>query len=174
MPTSRKLPPSSAAAAAAPVRSPCTCIHLRRASRALTQLYDDAMAPSGLHLTQYALLNSIARHGTIRITALAAAQLLDRTALSRNLDPLLVRGLVAVTPGADARTREVTLTRAGEAARRAALPYWQQAQQQVESRIGRKKLDALVDVLNEIEALHPSTSDVLAALPSSGAGHVRH
>ena len=44
----------------------------------------------------------------------------------------------------------------------------------VESRIGRKKLEALADVLTEIEALHPSTSDVLAALPTSGAGHVRH
>src|SRR5258706_8055311 len=93
--------PSTAAASS----TPCACIRLRRASRALTQLYDDAMAPSGLHLTQYALLNTIARHGSIRITALAAAQLLDRTALSRNLDPLVARGLVAVAPGHDARTR---------------------------------------------------------------------
>ena len=59
-----------------------------------------------------------------RMSELARALLLDRTALSRTLDPLVERGFVAIVPGRDARTREVSLTRAGERAireRRAAL-----------------------------------------------------
>ena len=80
------------------------------------------MVPAGLHVTQFSLLRTLARRGSTRITALAAMLLLDRTALSRNLDPLAARGLVAITPGRDARTREVSITAAGEAgvARRAA------------------------------------------------------
>jgi DNA-binding MarR family transcriptional regulator len=133
----------------------CACGRLRRAARALTQLYDDLMAPSGLRVTQFSLLRALAREGTSRMSALAESLLLDRTALSRTLDPLLERRLVAIVPGRDARTREVSLTRAGERAIRAAEPYWKRAQEQVVRRLGADKLDALVSTLGELEQLHP-------------------
>src|SRR6266478_2457813 len=107
---------------------PCACGRLRRATRALTQLYDDLMAPSALRVTQFSLLRALARDGTARISDLAQTLLLDRTALSRTLDPLVERGLVSIAPGRDARTREVSLTRAGRRAIRAAEPHWQRAQ----------------------------------------------
>src|SRR4029453_7773911 len=88
----------------------CTCGRLRRAARALTQLYDDLMAPSGLRVTQFSLLRTLASQGTARIADLARTLLLDRAALSRTLDPLVERGFVAIAPGRDARTREVSLT----------------------------------------------------------------
>jgi DNA-binding MarR family transcriptional regulator len=134
----------------------CACGRLRRASRALTQLYDDAMAPAGLRVTQFSLLRTLARRGPTRITELAAALLLDRTALSRNLDPLAARGLVAIVAGRDARTREVALTAAGEGALRAALPHWKRAQAAVAGRLGPAKLAALIATLAEIETLHPA------------------
>ncbi len=155
-------PPSAATAA-------CACGRLRRATRALTQLYDAAMAPSGLHLTQFSLLRTLARSGPTRITALAAATLLDRTALSRNLDPLLARGLVAVVPGSDARTREVSLTRAGARAIRNAEPYWKRAQADVARRLGAPKLDALIATLAEIETLHPAATGREDRRSKSGA-----
>ncbi len=133
----------------------CACGRLRRATRALTQLYDDLMVPSGLRVTQFSLLSTLARDGTARISDLADALLLDRTALSRTLDPLLERGLVSIVSGRDARTREVSLTRAGEKALRAALPQWQHAQIQVANKLGSDRLEALIATLSEIEALHP-------------------
>ena len=114
------------------------------------------MAPAGLRVTQFSLLRTLARRGSTRITELAAAVLLDRTALSRNLDPLAARGLVAIVPGRDARTREVAITAAGKAALRAALPHWKRAQAQVGKRLGAAKLDALIATLAEIETLHPA------------------
>src|SRR5512143_3895650 len=123
---------------------PCACGRLRRAARALTQLYDDVMAPSGLRVTQYSLLSALERRGPLRITELATQQLLDRTALSRNLDPLVAKGLVAITPGRDARTREVAITSRGKAASRAAFPHWQRAQAEVTKRLGHDKLAALI------------------------------
>jgi DNA-binding MarR family transcriptional regulator len=137
------------------VTDPCACGRLRRAARSLTQLYDDAMAPSGLRVTQYSLLSVLARDGPLRITELAARQLLDRTALSRNLDPLIDRAFVAVTAGRDARTREVTLTAKGAHALKRAVPYWKRAQEDVARRIGKPKLDALITILGELESLHP-------------------
>jgi DNA-binding MarR family transcriptional regulator len=113
------------------------------------------MAPAGLRITQFSLLRTVARDGTARISDLAATLLLDRTALSRNLDPLIARGLLAVTPGRDARTREVTLSKSGARALRSAMPYWRRAQEAVARRLGRDRLDALIVTLAELESLHP-------------------
>ena len=143
--------------------APCACGRLRRAARALTQLYDDAMAPSGLRVTQFSLLRTLERDGPARISELAARTLLNRTALSRNLDPLIDRGLVAVTPGRDdGRTRQIAMTAKGVNALKRARPYWQRAQQDVAHRIGQPKLDALVSILGELESLHPHHDDAAA------------
>ncbi len=47
------------------VSAACACGRLRRASRALTQLYDDLMAPAGLRVTQFSLLRTLSREGPI-------------------------------------------------------------------------------------------------------------
>jgi DNA-binding MarR family transcriptional regulator len=137
----------------------CVCGRLRRAARALTQLYDDTMAPAGLRITQFSLLRTLARNGPQRITELAALALLDRTALSRNLEPLAAEGLVRIAAGRDARTREVSLTRTGEAALAKAMPYWRRAQVQVARQMGQQNIDALVGLLDTVEELHPAPAD---------------
>ena len=150
--------------------APCTCGRLRRASRALTQLYDDAMAPAGLRVTQFSLLRALARGGPLRISELAARQLLDRTALSRNLDPLVDAGFVDIVRGRDARTREVAITPMGAAALEAAQPHWLAAQRKVANLLGAEKLEALVAVLGEIESLHPAAAPSPRLSPASGRG----
>lgn len=137
------------------VSSPCTCGALRRATRALTQLYDDRMLPSGLRVTQFSLLRMLARNGPTCMSELATMLLLDRTALSRTLEPLVRRGLVSIVPGKDARTREVSLTQVGARAIRIAVPHWKRAQVRVAAALGSERLGALMQSLRAIEALHP-------------------
>ena len=43
----------------------CNCLSLRQASRRVTQLYDQALAPLDLRATQFALLRAIERSGPI-------------------------------------------------------------------------------------------------------------
>jgi DNA-binding MarR family transcriptional regulator len=135
--------------------APCACGRLRRATRALTQVYDDLMAPSGLRVTQFSLLRTLLRGGASTLSDLAERLLLDRTALSRTLDTLAARGLVAIAPGRDARTRIVALTRAGQRAVRGAEPHWRRAQAQVTETLGPEQFDALIAALRTIETLHP-------------------
>lgn len=137
------------------IEGACACGRLRRASRALTQFYDDALASSGLRVTQFALMRSIARTGAARVSEVARAHLLDRTALSRALGPLVERGYLRVAPGRDARTREVALTRAGERALDGASADWKRAQAAVAKRLGRERLDRLIEALRDLESLHP-------------------
>ena len=137
--------------------SACVCGRLRRAARALTRLYDDTMAPSGLRLTQFSLLRTLARQGTVRITDLAGLTLLDRTALSRNLEPLVAQRYVRIAAGRDARTREVALTAAGKSALERALPYWREAQHAVSRKLGEPRTEKLVEILDFVETLHPAS-----------------
>ena len=149
-----------------PTAPACACGRLRRATRALTQLYDDLLAPAGLRLTQFSLLRTLKRDGPLRINELATRQLLDRTALSRNLDPLVAQGLVNIVRGHDARTREVAISPKGRKALDAAEPHWTRAQEAVTRHIGPAKLDALVATLRELENLHPSIATTAAASPT--------
>jgi len=102
-------------------------------------------------------LRTLFREGTVRISDLAGLALLDRTALSRNLEPLVAQGYVRVTPGKDARTREVALTAAGKAVYQRALPYWRTAQRVVSRKLGEPRTEALVGLLDFVESLHPDS-----------------
>ena len=149
----------TATAAPATTADPaCACSRLRRASRAITQLYDDALAGCGLRITQFSLLRNLAREGSVRVSDLAAKLLIERTALSRTLDPLVAAGYVEVARGRDARTREVSITRAGRAAVAAALGPWRRVQGQVARQLGAERLDGLIATLGEVEALHPDAA----------------
>jgi DNA-binding MarR family transcriptional regulator len=112
--------------------TPCACGTLRRAARALTAAYDAALAPSGLRITQFGILCTLARLGPVSVTRLAAEAALDRSTMGRNLNPLERRGLVRIEVGnVDQRERVAYLTAAGEAAIEAALPYWCKTQERI-------------------------------------------
>ena len=127
----------------------------------MTQLYDDALDQTGLRVTQFALLNTLQRTGVMTISSLAQAMLLDRTALSRNLDPLVARGLVSIAAGVDARTRRVELTAVGKRALHGAEARWTAVQRELERRIGAGRLADLHRLLEDVEALHPARNDTV-------------
>ena len=77
----------------------CNSLALRQAARHVTQFYDQFLAPSGLRSTQYSILARLQRRGPMTINALAAALVMDRTTLSRNILPLQRDGLIAVGAG---------------------------------------------------------------------------
>jgi DNA-binding MarR family transcriptional regulator len=135
----------------------CVCFNLRKAARAVTQVYDDILRPTGLRATQHSLLYVIQLSGTVSISTLAERAVMDRTTLARNLDLLEREGLVRIQPGEeDARVREVTLTEAAKKKLAAALPYWEKAQAQVTQRLGRGRSDQLLsDLFATVAAAEP-------------------
>jgi len=132
----------------------CVCVNLRRLARATTQLYDQALAASGIKVTQYSLLCAIEREQPVAISALAAEVELDRTTLARNLAPLQRDGLIELSAVVtDKRVTEVTLTRQGRAAIARARPQWERAQQQVSQKIGAERVQMLRALAEELSRL---------------------
>ena len=131
----------------------CACFNLRKAARAVTQLYDKALRSTGLRTTQFTLLVGISMLGTVTVTRLAQIGVMDRTTLTRNLKPLERKGLIQITPGKDQRTRVVTITDEGQKALVQALPLWKKAQVGVVKRLGQERWNSLRTDLGEVVSL---------------------
>ena len=122
----------------------CACANLRKAARAVTQLYDEALRPAGVLATQLPLLMTTRQFEPVTVNQLAEATVMDRTTLTRNLRPLQRDGLIRIAPGKDRRVREVSLTRKGHTALAQAYPLWQAVQARVAERMGAERLQHLV------------------------------
>ena len=125
----------------------CTCGELRKAARAITILYDDAIKSSGLLSTQFGLLQVIYNIDSIRISDLADKLRMDRTTLTRNLSVLEREGLIKISQGKDLRTRIVTATQKGRSAVAKALPLWNEVQRKVRQKMGESSWHELMQNL---------------------------
>jgi DNA-binding MarR family transcriptional regulator len=127
-------------ASSLPKPDECNCFVVRSAARHVTQLYDQFLAPVGLHVTQFSILAKLKRRGPLTINALAKDMLMDRTTLSRNVLPLERDGLVKIEASAsDGRAKELHLTKAGNKRLQAGREAWAQAQARFENRFGAKR-----------------------------------
>ena len=131
----------------------CACFNIRKAARAVTQLYDATLEPSGLRATQFSLLMVLHGMGAVTMTRLSSEMVMDRTTLTRNLGPLEKRGLVEAAAGADRRTREIRLTAPGREALALALPLWRRAQACVVGGLGQSHWDRLLPALTATVAV---------------------
>jgi DNA-binding MarR family transcriptional regulator len=135
------------------VPSTCMGLHVRRASRILTQAYNDALRPVGLVSNQFTLLVAINLMGATAIGTLAQELFTDQTTLTRNLKILATKGLIKIEAGEDRRVRIVSLTDRGAEVLAQALPIWEQVQADLADRFGASKWQTLLSLLSDITAL---------------------
>src|SRR2546428_8218843 len=107
--------------------SPCVCSTLRMVSRAVTQLYDDILRPSGLRVTQFSILATIARSGEANLRQLEGVLAIDQTTLTRSLNLLERDRMIERVPHPDGRNKAMRLTRKGRRVLNVARPLWAQA-----------------------------------------------
>jgi len=133
---------------------PCHCTTLRYAAQTLTEVYDRVLAPSGLKVTQFVLLQSILQGEVEKsITDLAQKLGSDRSTIGRNVRILARDGLVSMSRGSDRREHTVHLTEKGREAVSLAYPLWQKAQTAVAETLGQDQLKMLKTLLSQLEEM---------------------
>lgn len=142
------------------VAAECACVNLRKTARAVTQFFDGMLGASRLRATQFTVLVAVALAEPPTMTRIARALVMDRSTLTRNLRPLELAGLVKTAGGKDRRTRFVRLTTHGRDRLNAAWPLWEQAQHQVERRVGGSRWH---DILHELSAVQTLARDAQGA-----------
>ncbi|SMC53228.1 MarR family winged helix-turn-helix transcriptional regulator [Sporomusa malonica] len=135
--------------------SPCHCLNIRRASRAVTEFYERFLEPSGVKLTQYSLLRHLEQVEPVTISELADIMRIDRTTLNRNMKPLIEAGLIEVNAGKDSRSRQVILTPAGRSTLTNATSLWDQAQESLQDYLGELEVEQFNFLISKLEALVP-------------------
>ena len=131
----------------------CVCLNLRKASRMITQAYDEFLRPSGLRGTQFGLLMVVKGVGKVTVTKLAEWATMERTTATRNLKLLEKKGLVKIEAGEDQRERVVTLTDNGIKSLNAALPFWEKAQHYVTEIFGEERTNHVVKEVSKMTSM---------------------
>jgi DNA-binding MarR family transcriptional regulator len=128
------------------------CASFRRASRVLTQHYENALRPLGLRATQFTLLQALSLAGEVSQGTLGEILAIDSTTLTRTIAIMEREGWIASRPGEDRRERLLSLSKAGKAEYKRALPYWETVQQELRARFGEKRWNELLNLTNQVTA----------------------
>lgn len=138
----------------------CYCTQFRRSANAITRIYDEALRPVGLKITQLTLLRGLDRLRSATFNEIADELSLDKTTISRNIKLLIDAGWVRVSADSDARYKRASLSAAGARMLRNADPYWQEAQARVEKELKKYlKGPAKAVLLEALETLQQVGDD---------------
>ena len=129
---------------------PCICASFRRASRALTQLYEDALRPVGLRASQFTVLQTLSLAGEVTQGELGQILAMDSTTLTRTLNIMGRHGWIAKRRGEDRREWRMRLSKAGETQLKKALPHWEKAQTQLQRQLGEELSDNLMKLTQKV------------------------
>ena len=134
--------------------TPCLCANLRRATRAVTRVYEEEFRRAGFTgATQFHVLRAVRHAGSLRQGDLGVLLDLDKTTVTRTLKPLLQKGWLALEGGRDGREKWVTLTGAGEQQIQRARPAWDKAQARMKSALPVGMWDVLMGSLPKLADL---------------------
>ncbi len=127
------------------IASECVAVRLRMLNRVITNIYDDALRPLDLKVSQMNILVAAAKLGIARPIEVCQHLHLDVSTLSRNVERMKARGWLEVVPDEDGRSQPFRLTSRGRKLLEKAVPAWSQAQQQVKKVLG----EGFVEQLNQ-------------------------
>jgi DNA-binding MarR family transcriptional regulator len=139
---------------------PCLCANLRRTTRAVTHLYEEALRPLGLRATQFTILQALERTGEITQGELGDLLATDSTTLTRTLQIMGRNGWVAERPGDDRRERWLRLAKAGRALLIRATPAWEKTQSRLAQKLGEGSWHTLFTLTGEVTDLAQSQGDL--------------
>jgi DNA-binding MarR family transcriptional regulator len=133
----------------------CIAVRLRLLNRVVTGIYDDALRPLGLKVSQLNILIVTAKLGLARPAQVCEILQLDPSTLSRNVKPLQAHGWLEVVPDEDARTQPFRLTAQGRKLIEKAFPAWEQAQRQATELLGDQGIALLDQAVRKLGGPRP-------------------
>lgn len=129
---------------------PCYCGSIRQASRIVTQLYENALRPSGVKITQFSILRLLSARPGLTTGEIADALAMDSTTLTRTLKIIQDNAWIEAVAGEDRRERHWNVTPAGTERMEAALPLWKSAQNEFALMASDVDLDALTQTVFQL------------------------
>jgi DNA-binding MarR family transcriptional regulator len=118
-------------------------MRVRRLSRTVTRIFDEALRPHGISTAQLNMLVAVTRAGPLRPFELARVLDLEKSTVTRNLDRMLARRWIRTTPEPDGNGYRVEVEPAGRALLERTLPSWAAAQKRALQHVGEALASAV-------------------------------
>jgi DNA-binding MarR family transcriptional regulator len=128
-------------------------VRLRLLNRVITNLFDDALRPLGVKISQLNIMVATAKLGLAQPARVCDLLQLDASTLSRNVERMRARGWLEVVPGEDARTQPFRLTSSGQKMLERAFPLWEKAQKKACELLGGEGVALLTRLESKIGSL---------------------
>ena len=125
----------------------CALFDIQRASRVVAGLYNAHLRGAGITIAQFSLLRNIEALQPVGIVRLAEALAMERTSVTRLVEPLVEAGMARASTGEDRRVRNIELTAKGKATIVRARPRWSMAQRDLMDALGRPQWLAMRNAL---------------------------
>lgn len=133
------------------IAAECIAVRLRMINRVVTNIYDEALRPLGLKVSQMNILVTAAKMGTARPAEICKWLQLDVSTLSRNVERMKGRGWLEVVPDEDGRAQPFRLTAQGRRLLEQATPAWRTAQERAKTLLGKAIVDQLGEAVSRLD-----------------------
>jgi len=111
------------------------------------------MRPTGLRITQFTILQTLARTGEVKQGRLGEILVMDSTSLTRTLRIMRQQGWIAERRGEDQRERWLKLSKAGETKLKFATATWEKVQARLQAKLGESGWKSLMQWTNQVTGM---------------------
>jgi DNA-binding MarR family transcriptional regulator len=129
---------------------PCACTTVKKLSRVLGRHYDSTISPTGVNITQLAVLRCIARRSGEPLVRVAEEMEMDRTSLYRAIAPMIRDGWLTSEDASHTRFRTAEVTAKGRKLLTDANKRWEGVQRNIIGKFGQKEYGKLLAELDRL------------------------
>lgn len=126
----------------------CIAVRVRMLSRVVTSIYDEALRPLDLKVSQVSILIAVAKMDVARPAVVCDRLQLDVSTLSRSVERMKARGWLEAVSDEDRRAQPFQLTAKGKRLLKQAIPKWQVAQEKAKRILGDDGVAALNEAIS--------------------------
>jgi DNA-binding MarR family transcriptional regulator len=138
------------------IASACIGARLRVINRVITSVYDDALRPFGMKISQVNILVVASKLEMAAPSQIGAILKMDRSTISRNVERMKKNGWLKASSADDNRSHLLKVTAKGAKALNHILPAWREAQKKAVNILGKETASAIFErgnkiMINELE-----------------------
>ncbi len=130
----------------------CIADKLRLMNRIVTQLYDEALRPTGMTTSQMNILMVVAKYGEASPHQGGDWLHMEKSTLSRNVRRLKQNGWLTIQPAESGRTHTLKVTPKGSRALQKGLPLWESAQREAQAILGKTGVEEIMRVAGTVRS----------------------
>jgi DNA-binding MarR family transcriptional regulator len=132
------------------ISNDCIAVRVRLISRVITSLYDEALRPHGMRVSQGNILVAVGRVGDAKPADICRILRIEKSTLSRDVELMKQEGWLVSKPPDGGRNQILNITAKGLGVLRRTAPAWESAQAEAEKLIGESGVAALHQIAGRL------------------------